>query len=141
MGKTKSTKSKAAPTQPTPQSGSGKRPIPIVPVTIGVVAVLIAIVVIASAGADTVEMVDGQVSRTIATVDECQEATFALAVPAESTIEEAAEAVFDALSKSAGVGLVTVYAEDPRVNIQYCQSYSNEPALREALAPTGYLAP
>jgi hypothetical protein len=141
MGEAKRTKSKAAPTQPTPQAGSGKRSIPIVPVTIGVVAILIAIVIIASSGADTVEMVNGQVSRTIATVDECQEANFALAVPAGSTIEEAAEAIFDALSKTAGVGLVTVYAEDPRVNIQYCQSYSNEPALRESLAPTGYLAP
>jgi len=140
MGKAKRTKTKAAPTQPTPHAGSGKRPIPIVPVTIGVVAVLIAIVIIASAGANTVEIVDGKVSRTIATVDECASATLPLAIPAGSTIEEAAEAIFDALSKTAGVGMVTVYEDDPRVSIEYCQSYSSEPGLRETLAPTGYLA-
>lgn len=129
------------PVAPSKPAASTKRKIPIVPVTIAFVVVLIAIVVIAGGGANTTSIVDGKISRTIATVDECATATFPLAIPAGGTIEDAASDIFSALSKTVGVGLVTVYVDDPRVQIEYCKSYSEEPTLRGILAPTGYLAP
>lgn len=119
---------------------SVKKKAPVVPITIGVIVVFIVIAVIASGGANSTEFVNGQVSRTIATVDECASAELALAVPEGETMEDVATAVFEALSRTEGVGLVTVYEENPRVSIQYCQSYANEPALREVLGATGYLA-
>jgi hypothetical protein len=113
---------------------------PVVPLTIGVIAVFIVIAVIASANANRATFVDGQISRTIATVDECASATLPLTVPEGQTMEDVAAGVFDALSRTSGVGLVTVFEDGPRVDIEYCQSYSNEPALRQILAQAGYLA-
>ncbi len=121
------------------QSSSAKRLSPrLIIVIVGVVAV-VAIAVIAGRGANTATMVDGKVSRIIATVDECAFATIELQLPAEVSAEDAAAVIFDTLSTEAGVGLVTVYEDGPRVEIDYCQSYTSEPALREALAPTGYV--
>lgn len=122
------------------RSTSSGRKLPIVPITFGVVAIVIAIVVIAGSGAQDVTFVDGKASRTIATVDECQFTTLAIAIPAEVTSEQAAEDIFDALSDITGVGLVSVYEDDPRVEIDYCQSYTSEPELRSVLAEAGYLA-
>ncbi len=141
MGKSKKSKNQAAQAKPAPQAAASKRKAPVIPVTIAFVVVLVVIAVIAGSGANQVSLVDGKVTRTIATVDECASATLPLTIPAGETIEDAAESIFDALSKTTGVGVVTVYEDDPRVQIAYCQSNSTEPALREVLAPTGYLAP
>ena len=117
-----------------------KKKAPVVPITIGVIVVFIAIAIIAGGGANTTKFVNGRVSRTIATVDECASAELPLVVPEGETMEDVAAGVFEALSRTEGVGLVTVYEENPRVNIQYCQSYSDEPKLRQVLGETGYLA-
>lgn len=139
MGKGKRTKKPAA--NPQTPAAPNKRKAPVIPLTIGVVVILIAIAVIAGGGANSVALVDGQVSRTIATVDECASTVLTLSIPPDGDTEEAAAAIFDALSKTVGVGEVTVYEENPRVQIEYCQSYTSEPELRSVLAPTGYLAP
>ena len=129
-------------TQPVnpPKSAPAKKA-PIMPITLGVVAVFVVVAVVASMNANSVEVVDGQVTRIIATVDECAFATITLDVPADEPIDEVANAVFDALSRTEGVGEVTVYEDPPRVDIDYCQSYSSEPVLREVLAGTGYVTP
>lgn len=146
MGKAKRNRNKqavetAASAKSKSPAKSGARKAPIVPVTIAIAAIVVVVTLIAGRGATTVTFVDGKVSRTIAAVDECAFTTLQLSIPADVVPEDAAAAVFDALSRTAGVGLVTVYEDDPRVEIDYCQSYTSEPALREALAQTGYLAP
>ncbi len=121
------------------QSSSAKRLSPrVILVIVGVVAV-VAIAIIAGSVANTVTMVDGKASRIIATVDECAFATIELQLPAEVSAEDAAAVIFDTLSTEIGVGLVTVYEDEPRVEINYCQSYTSEPVLRQALAQTGYV--
>jgi len=76
----------------------------------------------------------------MATVDECAFATLTLVVPPGEPIEDVAASVFDALSRGVGVGQVTVHESPPVVEIDYCQSYTDEQQLRELLATTGYLA-
>lgn len=132
--KKKGTASAPVPTPP------AKKKAPVVPLTIGVIVLVIAIAIIAGGGANTTTFVNGQVSRTIATVDECASATLPLTVPAGETMEDVASGVFDALSRTSGVGLVTVFEDDPRVSIEYCQSYCDEPTLRDVLGQAGYLA-
>lgn len=134
----KSNKQKTA--QKAPSPAPSKRKAPVLPVIVAIIAVFVVIFLVANASSNKVEFVNGQVSRTMATVDECQATTLPLAIPAGETPETVAEAVFDALSRTAGVGLVTVYEAGPSVHINYCQSYTSEPALRELIAPTGFLA-
>lgn len=139
MGKSKKNRNKqqAAPAPaPTPA-----RKLPIVPITIGVVVVLIAIVVVVSSQAQSVNFVDGKTSRTIATVDECAFTTLAISIPEGMSPEDAAQGIFDALSRTTGVGLVTIYEDDPRVEIDYCASYTSEPVLRDILVQAGYATP
>ncbi|MBW6468504.1 MAG: hypothetical protein K0B85_05015 [Coriobacteriia bacterium] len=122
-----------------PAAPPAKKKSPVVPLTIGVIAVVVVIAIVAGGGANTTTFVDGQVSRTIATVDECASTTLPLDVPEGQTMEDVAAGVFEALSRTTGVGVVTVYENDPRVSIEYCQSYSNEPTLREIIGQAGYL--
>jgi len=138
VGSNKSKTNGSGQSQPV-EAAPAKKKIPMVPATIAFVVVIIAIVFIASTNAGTVRIVDGKISRTMATVDECAEFTAPLVVPEGQTIEQVAETIFDSLSQTTGVGLVTIYVDDPRVDINYCQSYSNEPALSEILATAGYL--
>ncbi|MDF1543081.1 MAG: hypothetical protein RQ731_00840 [Anaerosomatales bacterium] len=122
-----------------PAAPPAKKKSPVVPLTIGVIAVVVVIAIIAGGGANTTTFVDGQASRTIATVDECASTTLPLAVPEGQTMEDVAAGVFEGLSRTNGVGVVTVYENDPRVNIEYCQSYSSDPTLREVIGQAGYL--
>ncbi len=114
---------------------------PVMPITVVVILVLVVVAVIAATNANRLEVVDGKVSRIMATVDECAFATLTLDVPPGEPVEEVAANVFDALSRGVGIGLVTVHETPPVVEIDYCQSYTSEPQLRELLATTGYLAP
>ena len=132
--KKKGTGSAPVPTPP------AKKKAPVLPLTIGVIVLVIAIAIIAGGGANTTTFVNGQVSRTIATVDECASASLPLTVPDGETMEDVASGVFDTLSRTSGVGLVTVFEDEPRVDIEYCQSYTSEPALRDILGQAGYLA-
>ncbi len=110
-------------------------------ITVMVVVVLVVVAVIAMSNANRLEVVDGKVSRIMATVDECAFATLTLNVPPDEPVEVVAETVFDALSRGVGIGRVTVHEQPSMVEIDYCQSYTSEPQLRELLAATGYLAP
>ncbi len=139
MGKSKSNQNQQMPAQAS--KAAPARKLPIVPITIGVAAIVIVIAIVAGSGAQGVEFVDGKASRTIATVDECQFTSIAVTLPPDKTSEEAAEGIFDALSKSTGVGLVSVYEDDPRVEIDFCQSYTSEEQLRAILAEAGYTTP
>ena len=138
MGGSKKPAGNAAP--PGQAAGGKKRRSPVMPITVGVVVLLVAAALFAASGPKNVNFLDGQVSRTIATVDECAVATVALQIPDGKTSSDMALAVFDALSKTEGVGVVTVFEDAPRAEINYCQSYSTEAKLQEILAPTGFLA-
>jgi hypothetical protein len=137
VGKSKKSRNKVAAAAPV---APAKKKVPVVPLTIGVTVLVVAIAIIAGGGANTTTFVNGEVSRTIATVDECASTVLPLAVPSGETMEDVASGVFEALSRTEGVGLVTVFEDDPRVDIQYCQSYSDDPTLREILGQAGYLA-
>lgn len=140
MGKSERNKESAANGSQS-AAGSVKKKAPMIPVTIGIAVVLIAIVAFAQTNSTRPTLVDGQVSRVIANVDECASATVALQLPAEVDTVAAAESIFDALNELEGVGRVTVYDVNPRVEIAYCQSYIGEAELQASLAQTGYVTP
>lgn len=139
-GQSQSAPAKGQNATATKQGSSAKRVSPAIIVAgVGVAAVIL-IAIIAGQGAQSVTVVDGQVSRVIATVDECAFTTIDLSIPSDVTTEEAASTIFDTLSTEPGVGRVTVYEDDARVEIDYCQSYNSEPRLREVLVATGYVS-
>lgn len=140
MGKSKRNRESTA-AESQSAAAPGKKKAPIMPVTIGIAVLLIAIVAFAQASNNRPTLVDGQVSRVIANVDECASTTVALELPADVDTVAAAEAIFDALNGLEGVGRVTVYEENPRAEINYCQSYTGEAQLQATLAPTGYVTP
>lgn len=125
----------------TPTKTDAPRKAPIGLVTVGIVAAIALIVIIVSNAGGTVRVIDGRASITIATVDECANSTFAIALRDGADFETAAGALFKALQNAEGVGKATAYVDDPRIEIAYCQSYTNEPTLRALLEPTGYIAP
>jgi hypothetical protein len=141
VGKSKKDRNKGQAATPAVPAAPAKKKAPVVPLTIGVIVLVIAIAIIAGGGANTTTFVNGQVSRTIATVDECASTVLPLTVPEGESMEDVASGVFDALSRAEGVGQVTVFEDDPRVSIEYCQSYSSDPVLRDILSQAGYLAP
>jgi len=123
--------------QPAPR----KKKAPMLAVTIGITVVLIAFVIAAGTGSSKPVVVDGMVTKTLAQVDECAVATLNLALPAGSDTAEVADDVFNALQGTSGVGKVTVFEEDPRIVVNYCQSFTDESVIRGKLEPTGHLAP
>jgi hypothetical protein len=110
-------------------------------VTFGIIAAIVVVVLIVNRASDTVRVVDGRATMTVATVDECASTTFAIALQDVEDFDTAVSKLFAALRETEGVGVVTAYADNPRIEIAYCQSYSSEPVLRSLLEPTGYIAP
>lgn len=112
---------------------------------IGVITAIVAVVFVVGAAVainlgTQPQVSNGTISAQIATVNECTRSTFSLAIPDGTSIEKASEEIFDALRMTTGIGLVTVYTDDPRVEVGYCESSNNEPAIRQVLTTTGYLA-
>lgn len=140
MAKTTSSGSDSPKKQSSSVSAPATRKFPIVPATIAVAAIVVVIAILAGGRAQDVEVVDGRITRIIATVDECAVTTIPLAVPTGTSMEDVANSIFDRLSRTTGVGEVIVYVDNPRVEINHCQSVTNDATLRGYIAEIGYLA-
>ncbi len=123
----------------TASPGSSKRTL----VTVAIIGALILGVVIAggqsakpkSAGAG------GAITQSFAGGDPCANASIALAVPADADPAATAESLFGAIKTIEGLTSATYDPKTSTIQIGYCDSTSSEAALKEALAPTGLVAP
>ncbi len=123
----------------TASPGSSKRTL----VTAAIIGALILGVVIAggqsakpkSAGAG------GAITQSFAGGDPCATASIALAVPADADPAATAESLFGAIKTIEGLTSATYDPKTSSIQIGYCDSTSSEAALKEALAPTGLVAP
>lgn len=141
MGKGNRNKSArgAATTSSKPKQVGPRKKSAKMPITIGITVVLVAIAIAAGTGSSKPVVVDGMVTKTLAQVDECAVATVNLALPAGSDTAAVADDIFSALQGTAGVGKVTVYKDDPRVVVNYCQSFTDEAFIRAKVESTGHL--
>ncbi len=117
-----------------------RRSVPKGAITVGVGVLFVAVVLLGIEVGTKPDVADGVISTQIAQVDPCTSSTFAVTVPEGTSIEDAAEEMFDALRSGDAVGLVQVFTDDPRIEIGYCDSSNTEAAIAETLRATGYLA-
>ena len=122
-----------------PPTVAPKKKAPMGIILIGVVGIMFVALAFATNSASQVAIVDGKITTQIAQVDQCTQSTYTLAV-AEGDIEKAAKSCFDALRTVPGVGTVTVYVDNPRIEVGYCESQQVPQVIQTALASTGYLA-
>jgi hypothetical protein len=64
---------------------------------------------------------------------------FALAE--NSSAEDVADELFDALSYIEGVNTATVYLAENRIDVGYCESVVTQAGVMQALSGTGLVAP
>lgn len=122
-----------------PQVAPRKKP-PILVITLAVAAVFLVVVIAISRGGDDVSFgPDGTARLTVATVDQCQNVTYYYAPGAD--VQVATEALFEAIRRVEGVGDVVAFQNPPSILINFCRSAIQEPTIRAALEPTGFLAP
>ncbi len=105
---------------------------------VGAVAV-VAIFALANTGKATVS--GDEVSLTIAQVDACASSSIALATPSGGDLKRDANDILSRLKTVTGVGNATIYLSESRIEVNYCESSTNEATIRTALTPSGYVAP
>lgn len=119
------------------RTGSPKRAV----LTASIVGLLILAAVVI--GAQTTKpKTDGDlISKTYSAGEPCEIANIAIVVPGGADPQDAAEAMFAALGPLGGLNTATFDAESSSLSVGYCESKTTEAAIREALAPTGFVAP
>ncbi|MCL5888050.1 MAG: hypothetical protein M1617_07175 [Actinobacteria bacterium] len=116
-----------------------KKP-PILAITLAIAAVFLVVAIAISFGGDDVVFgPDGTARLTGATADQCQQVVYYYAPGAD--VQLATEALFAAIRRVEGVAEVIAFQNPPSIIINFCGSAIQEPAIRAALEPTGFLAP
>ncbi|HSK48807.1 MAG TPA: hypothetical protein VLA05_12545 [Coriobacteriia bacterium] len=82
---------------------------------------------------DTVEM-------TYAQVDTCTTSNIGLTAPSGGDLTTDKTKVLEALRTVSGVGNATLHLNESRIEVRYCDSSVQEPAILSALSGTGYTA-
>ena len=120
-------------------SGTSK-PRKLSPVTV----MIIAVGVFAAAAVFTINMAsgpqvaDGKLTKSFGgEASACTSTTIAITPAQGVDLAKDGERILDAFSGMQGVGAVTLYTNDPRVEVQFCESSTNEDALKGALTSTG----
>ncbi len=117
--------------------GSTKRKV----VTAVIIGAFILGVVVVGGQATKPKATGDTYSQTFGPGDPCATANIVLAVPAGASPATTAESLFGAIRPITGLTTATYNAKTSTIQIGYCDSTSSEAALRDALAPTGFLAP
>ncbi len=109
-------------------------PVVLMTVILGLV-VVIAFVVVGQSSKPT--LVDGTLSRKFPGVGACQTAALAF-TPADGVdLASQGDKLIDSLSAIESIGQVTLYPAESRITVEFCDSSTNEEAIKGALASTG----
>jgi hypothetical protein len=117
-------------------SGRAKRNL----VTAIVIAVLIVFVLILGSQSTGPKVTGDTISRTFSNAEPCATADIALAVPASADPAKTAETLFSALEPVKSLTTATYNIKTACIDVGFCESQTNEEALRSVLGPTGLLA-
>jgi len=109
-------------------------------VTAGIVVVFVIAAIVVGTQATKATLRGDSVTRTFAQAPPCANATIALTVPGGSDPIATAEKIFAVLKPIEGMATATYNVKTSSVEVGYCESFSNEAAIRQALVPTGLLA-
>jgi len=109
-------------------------------VTGGIVAVLVLAAGIVGTQATKPKLEGDSVTRTFSQAAPCANATIALTVPGGSDPMATAEKIFAVLKPISGMTSATYNVKNSSVEVGFCESTSNEAAIRSALVPTGFIA-
>jgi len=122
------------------EDSSTSRPRKLNPVTV----MLIAVGVVAIAAVFTISMAsgpqvaDGKLSKSFGgEASACTSTTIAIKPAQGVDLAKDGEEILDAFAGMQGVGAVTLYTDDSRVEVQFCESTTTEDALKGALTNTG----
>jgi len=116
------------------------RPRKLSPVTV----MMIAVGVVALAAVFTISMAsgpqvaDGKLTKSFGGEASACTSTMIAIKPAQGVdLAKDGERILDAFAGMQGVGAVTLYTDDSRIDVQFCESTTTEDALKGALANTG----
>jgi hypothetical protein len=106
-----------------------------------IIVALIAVVGLAAKNTGKPTVTEAAISRTFLPQAPCVTIDIALALSKNADAADAAAKMFEVLQSTAGVSNATVYRDEQRMSVGFCESSTSEEAIREALAPTGFVAP
>lgn len=108
--------------------------------TLGIVAALVVAGIFAVSSGGAAKSTGDTITKVLAGGEACTQAMIPLAIPEGTDSSTAAEALFAALGSVPSVTQATVTLSTSTMQVGYCDSETNEDAIRAALAPTGYVA-
>ncbi len=124
----------------TAEESSASKPRKLSPATV----MIIAVGVVAVAAVFTISMAsgpqvaDGKLTKSFGgEASACTSTTIAITPAQGVDLAKSGEEILDAFSGMQGVGAVTLYTEDSRVEVQFCESSTTEDAIKGALSNTG----
>jgi len=110
----------------------------IMAIAIATVVVVAVIVLNLSSGP---QIADGKMTKSFGgEASACTSATIALVPNQGVDLARSGEKVIDSFTGMQGIGSVTLYVGDPRVEVEFCESTTNEQAIRDALASSGLVS-
>jgi len=108
--------------------------------TIVIIALAVGAGVIAASQGNQAKSVGTTISKTFAGGEACTSSTIALAIPENVDPADAAEQIFAAIAPVPSVTDATIDLPTSSIKVGYCESEANEDMVRQAIAPTGYMA-
>jgi len=108
--------------------------------TLVIIALAVGAGVIAASQGNQAKSVGTSISKTFAGGEACTSSTIPLAIPENVDPAVAAEQIFAALTPVPSVTKATIDLTTSSINVGYCESEANEGMVRDAIAPTGFVA-
>jgi len=108
--------------------------------TLVIIALAVGAGVIAASQGGQAKSVGSTISKTFASGEACTNATIPLAIPANVDPADAAEQLFAALAPVPSITVATIDLAGSSIKVSFCESSANEDIIRQAIAPTGYMA-
>jgi len=105
--------------------------------TIAIVALVVATIAAVSYGSGA-KVADGKISRSFGgEAQACTSASIPLVVNEGVNLSRSGEKLVDSLAGIPGIGQATLYVDEGRIEVKFCDSTSSEDAIRGALGSTG----
>lgn len=110
-------------------------------VTAGIAIAVVGAVIVLVGETTKPQMVGDSITQTFSQGQPCSSATIALNLPAGSAPTDVATTLFEALQPLDGMNTATLNAATSVLEVGFCESKANEAVVRQALEPTGLVAP
>ncbi len=108
--------------------------------TLVIIALAVGAGVIAASQGGQAKSVGTRISKTFAGGEACTSSDIALTIPENVDPSDASEQIFAAIAPVPSITDATIDLSTSSINVAYCDSSANEDMIRQALAPTGYMA-